>query len=133
VVAAARLRKHCAVVSVHGSTTAGRLLVHCGKQLFAPLATPEFLALRERYAYEPIQIVCHCDGSVLWERFKHRDASGERHPGHADQSSYAELAPLLLRGNTVPLGIGGHVIDLDTTDGNAVDYAALLATVRQAL
>lgn len=106
-------------------------IVECN---FSPaLATPEFVALRERYAYEPIQIVCRCDGPMLWERFKRRDASGERHAGHVDQASYAELAPLLLRGTTAPLGIGGHVIDVDTTDWNTVDYAALLATIQQAL
>jgi predicted kinase len=106
-------------------------IVECN---FSPaLATPEFQVLRERYTYKPIQIVCHCDGPVLWERFKRRAEAGERHAGHVDHASYAELAPTLLRGTTAPLGIGGLAIDIDTTDWNTIDYAALLATVKQAL
>ena len=106
-------------------------IVECN---FSPaLAMPEFVALRERYAYEPMEIMCHCDGPVLFERFKRRAEAGERHAGHVDHQSYAELAPLLLRGTTAPLGIGGQVIDVDTTDWNRVDYAALLAMVVQAL
>jgi predicted kinase len=103
-------------------------IVECN---FSPvLATPEFVALRERYTYEPIEIVCRCDGPVLWEWFKRRAGSGERHAGHVDHQSYDDLAPMLLRGTTAPLGIGGHVLDVDTTDWNRVDYAALVATIR---
>jgi len=106
-------------------------IVECN---FAPaLATPEFQALRERHPFTPIQIVCRCNGTVLVEGFKRRAQRGERHVGHMDHAIYAELAPLLLRGTTAPLSIGGHVIDIDTTDWNTVDYAALLATIRQAL
>jgi predicted kinase len=97
------------------------------------LATPEFLVLRERYAYEPIQILCRCDGQVLFERFRRRAESGERHPGHMDHLNYEEFASTLLRGATEPLDIGGRLIEVDTTDFDAVDYAAIIATIKQAL
>ncbi len=97
----------------------------------AAIATPEFLALRERHAYEPVEIVCRCDGRVLWERFKRRAEAGERHPGHVDQETYTELEPRLLQGTSEPLQIGGRLIEVDTTDWSAVDYPALLATIRQ--
>src|ERR671934_1418953 len=48
------------------------------------LAMPRFLALKEKYAFEPFQVVCRTDADVLMERFKSRAASGRRHPGHLD-------------------------------------------------
>jgi len=93
-------------------------------------ATPEFVALRARYEYEPVQIVCRCDGPQLCDRFMRRAAAGERHPGHLDQASYAELQPQLLHGTTKPLHIGGQLIDVDTTDWSAINYAGLLASIR---
>lgn len=105
-------------------------IVECN--LTASVATPEFLALRERYPYKPIQILCRCNGHVLWERFKRRAERGERHPGHVDHETYAELEPRLLCGTSEPLGIGGELIEVDTTDWSAVDYQALLASVTQA-
>jgi predicted kinase len=97
------------------------------------LATPEFLALRERHAYQPVQILCRCDGNVLFERFRRRAESGERHPGHVDHVHYDEFAPSLLRGYTEPLDIGGRLIEVDTTDWESVDYGAIIATIRQAV
>ncbi len=99
----------------------------------AAIATPEFLALHERFPYELLEIVCRCDGHVLVERFKRRAETGARHPGHVDHQLEIELEPRLQRGTTESLHIGGQVVTLDTTDWSAVDYAALLATIRQAL
>ncbi len=42
-----------------------------------------FTALQERYRFRAIQVQCTADGAVLWQRFLKRDASGDRHPGHA--------------------------------------------------
>lgn len=104
-------------------------IVECN---FKPeVAAPEFVALHARYGYEPVEIVCRCDGAVLWERFKRRAEAGQRHPGHVDHESYAELQPQLLRGTTEPLHLGGQLIDIDTTDWSAVDYPALLASIWQ--
>ncbi len=97
----------------------------------AAIAAPEFLALRERFPYRPVEIVCRCDGQVLVERFKRRAEAGARHPGHVDHQTYVELESRLRRGTSEPLHIGGHVIVLDTTDWSAVDYDALLATIHQ--
>lgn len=97
------------------------------------LATPPFRALRERYPYTFVQIVCCCDGAVLRERYEHRAHNGERHPGHLDHQRSEELAPTLLGGTTTPLDIDGLVIKVDTTDWNAVNYSQLLATVSAAM
>ncbi|MBI3941595.1 MAG: ATP-binding protein [Chloroflexi bacterium] len=93
-------------------------------------ATPEFLELQQRHAFIPIQIVCHTSPQVLVERYQRRAASGERHPGHLDQTLASSLtaadAALWDKG---PLEIGGHLIELDTTDFAAVDYDRLFAQI----
>src|SRR5690242_4883591 len=38
--------------------------------------------LANRHPFMPLQIRCMAEGAVLFERFKQRVASGERHPGH---------------------------------------------------
>ncbi len=93
--------------------------------------TTRFLDLKDRYEFEPVQIQCVADGRVLFDRFKRRSESGERHPGHCDRSNYDEFQEMLLLGRTPPLDIGGSLIEVDTTD--SVDYAAVFAEIDRAL
>jgi hypothetical protein len=58
-----------------------------------------------------------------------RFASGERHPGHMDHLREAYLNTSLIH----PLALGGHVIELDTTSFEAIDYEALFAQIRRIL
>jgi len=90
-----------------------------------------FLQLRERYAFEPVQIQCVADGQVLFERFKRRAEGDERHPGHCDHLNYAEFRATLLQGRLESLDIGGCTIEIDTTDFGTIDYAALYAEINQ--
>jgi predicted kinase len=94
--------------------------------------TPRFLALKERYGFEPIQILCYADGEVVLERFRSRASSPDRHPGHVEGANMAEFAPRLLRGRAASLAIAGTLMEVDTTDFARVDYAALLAAIRAA-
>jgi hypothetical protein len=95
--------------------------------------TARFLVLRERYAFDLVQIECVSDGNRLFERFKRRSESGERHPGHSDHSSYDEFREMLLRGRSEPLKIGGRRVEINTTDFEAIDYQTLFAEIAQAL
>ena len=98
----------------------------------AEFDTARFLDLQERYEFDTVQILCVTAGDVLFERFKRRAESGARHPGHCDRSNYAEFRETLLRGRLQPLDIGGRLIEVDTTDFEMVDYAAVLAEVARA-
>ena len=98
----------------------------------AEFDTARFLQLRERYAFEPVQIQCVVDGPVLFERFKRRAEGGGRHPGHCDHLNYAEFRETLLQGRLESLDIGGRLIEIDTTDLNTIDYAAVYAEISQA-
>ena len=90
----------------------------------------KFLALKKKYGFEPFQIMCETKGEVLFERFKARTASGERHPGHVDHLNLDEFRAMLLTGDHESLDIGGQVYRLDTTDFKSIDYKKLYRMIR---
>lgn len=95
----------------------------------AAIAGAEFARLAEHFPFEPFQIMCHTEREVLFERFRRRSLSGERHPGHLDQILYAELAARYDPHEYRPLDIGGTIIMVDTTDFARLDYGALVARI----
>src|SRR5947209_9625972 len=95
-----------------------------------PFHTERFLKLKEQYNFEPFQIQCICDGNVLFERFKQRAESGERHPGHVDKLNFEEFKPILLKGQLDPLEIGGRICEVDTTDLASLDYKKILKMIQ---
>lgn len=90
---------------------------------------PKFVALKEKYDFNVFQILCKADGDVLFERFKKRSESGQRHAGHVDTANYDEFKNTLLSGRCEPLAIRGRIIEIDTTDFNKVDVDALFQQV----
>lgn len=88
----------------------------------AKVGTKKFLDWQKKYDYEPLQIVCKTEGKVLFDRFKKRAESGERHPGHVDHLNYKEFEGALLRAEYEPLDIGGEKFEVDTTNFNKIDY-----------
>ncbi|MGI9058123.1 MAG: AAA family ATPase [Ktedonobacteraceae bacterium] len=92
-------------------------------------STAAFLALKKKYDFEPLQILCHADGHILWERFKQRAESGERHPGHVETLNYAEFEPYLLHSQHDFMNIGGTRLEVDTTDFEGVDYQKLFKAI----
>jgi predicted kinase len=97
------------------------------------LGTPNFLALQARYDFIPFQIQCVTEGRVLFERFKQRTETGQRHPGHCDHTTYDELQERLLRGRSDPLTIGGHLVEVDTSDLARIDYEPIFSAIAQLL
>lgn len=91
---------------------------------------PEFesheISLRlKKFGYTSFQIMCQADGQVLFDRFKRRSQSGERHPGHCDATNHDELKPDLIKGKYLPLDIVGRVITFDSTDLDNLDYQSI--------
>jgi hypothetical protein len=99
----------------------------------AEFETPIIKDLVTKYNYFPIQVMCQCDGQILFDRFKQRSESGDRHPGHNDQTNYDEFKDMLLQGKLEPLDIGGEIITFDTTDFNKLDYASVFTKIQQFL
>lgn len=76
----------------------------------------------KQYNYQAIQVMCQCDGEILFERFKERSESKNRHPGHCDTGNYDELKDSLLVGKYSPLDIDSKIIIFDSTDLKNLDY-----------
>lgn len=82
-----------------------------------------------------VQVICRADADELVERYKRRDASGKRHAIHADGDRVSDesFEALLRRDSLPPLKIDGHVIEIDTTDGETADITAIAAEIRRSL
>lgn len=91
-----------------------------------------FLDLQKKYDLEIIQITCKTDGKILFERFKKRSESGERHPGHVDSQNYDEFKELLLKGRYQALNIGSKVFEIDTTDFESINYNLIFSAIKSA-
>jgi len=101
---------------------------------FSPaMAGAELRALAARHPFEPFQIICRTEREVLFERYRRRSLSGERHPGHLDQLLYGELVERYAEEEYGPLTLGGAVARVDTTEWTRVDYGALLLEIRAKL
>lgn len=96
-----------------------------------PVSNPRFQALKEHYHAESIQIVCTSDRETLFQRFKSRADTANRHPGHGDQDVLEELYVNLASNPSQVLNIGGTVIEVDTTDFSSVDYQGILKQVKE--
>ena len=78
-----------------------------------------------QFNYQAIQIMCQCDGKILFDRFKQRSESGDRHPGHCDTLNYDELKDSLLIGKYQPLDIKSPIIIFDSTNLDQIDHSII--------
>lgn len=93
-----------------------------------------FAELKARYGFHPVQLQVQTRGDVLFERHFHRETSGDRHPGHAGGAGTSPGGiKELLAGKYEVLPIGGDVIEVDTTDFNALDIPTVVNRIRQAV
>ncbi len=92
--------------------------------------TDKFLQLKNQYKFEPIQIYCKTEPTILFQRFKSRFESGQRHPGHIDNLNYEEFQTDLIKGGSYILDIGGKVFEIDTTDFEKIDYKILFEEIK---
>jgi predicted kinase len=91
---------------------------------YPPVSNPRFLALKAQYNAESIQI---------FQRFKSRADSGNRHPGHGDEDVLDQLYVYLADDFSRILEIGGSIIEVDTTDFAKVNYQEILKQVNSLL
>jgi predicted kinase len=93
------------------------------------LRTAEFLDLQHTHDFEPFQILCRTDGSVLMERFLKRMETETRHTSHQDQKWIEQNKALLLKGHLPPLSLTGQTVEINTTSYHSFDYGGLLQHV----
>lgn len=91
----------------------------------------EIISRLQKFNYSAVQIMCQSDGQILFDRFKKRSESGQRHPGHCDTGNYDELKNDLLKGKYEPLDINLPVIIFDSTNLNQVNYSSVFDQLSQ--
>jgi predicted kinase len=91
-------------------------------------------ACRERYGASVFEVHCAGAPEVVLSRYRQRQGSDERHPGHVmEPADYDELKARIEGGFFHPMALGGGLISVDTTDFEQIAYRALVDEVRQVL
>ena len=85
----------------------------------------KFSDLFDKYGFNSIEIFLDADHDILFERFKIRWNSGERHRGHSDDERFEEFEIRLKENRGVALSINEHLIRIDTTNFINIDYKSL--------
>ena len=104
------------------------------ESVFYPsFAVPDLLKLQQHCPFLSLQIYCRADTAVLAERVKQRWESGQRHRGHMEHlrgfDPKTSISPEFLQ----PLPLNGHVIEVDTTDFEKIDYEYLFTQIQRIL
>jgi len=87
---------------------------------------------REKHGCRLVQVLCWAEGEVVFQRFKKRVESGQRHPGHNDEAKIEAFRGYLMQGKGAPLAINAPLIEVETTDFSAVDLDALAKRINEA-
>lgn len=93
--------------------------------------TPALVALRERYGFTPIQVLCRAEPAELARRYRRRAETRERHPGHLDRRLADNFDADAMEKLFQPLDIGGHVLPVDTTDFKEDDFQELMRSIER--
>jgi len=85
------------------------------------------VALKEEFHIPIVQILLYTEESIRKQRFLDRQTSGNRHPGHHDLDIFQED---IADTRCEPLAIDSPLIEIDTTDFNAVNFNGLVRRIR---
>lgn len=96
-------------------------------------AQTELSRIAVQVPYRSLRINLVCDGDVLFERFKSRSLSGERHPGHVDHLNFAEFEATLRRGRRPALELDGELMEVDTSDLERIPYRSIVDAITAAM
>jgi adenylate kinase family enzyme len=79
-------------------------------------AAKTFSDIKSKYNYKVLQLYCHAQPEVLYERYKMRDDSGDRHPGHIILINGLDEFKTRVSNKNFKLVIDDSInIDIDTT------------------
>lgn len=116
---------------------------------FEDASRPEIMELLTRYRYQGITVLLTGDPAVIYERFKNRNASEDRHPGHVYDDIYPRpaceehpvpvqksreqyLSDVQIRGYN-RFRANGPCIEVNVDDFHQVNYTAVLSAIRGAI
>lgn len=96
-------------------------------------ASVKITKLQQKFGFNIFQIRFFTDGEVLFERFKQRALSGERHKGHCDGENLEHFKESLLAGKIAKLDLEGEFLDIDTTEFEKVDCQRIADKIKKAM
>lgn len=96
-------------------------------------ANATFKKLQQKHYFTAVQIYFTAAVEILYERFKGRVDSGERHPAHNDENVTFEKFKTTIENKYNPLNINGRLIQLNTNDFAHVNMTRLIQEMQAAL
>jgi predicted kinase len=101
---------------------------------YPDMGSPRVEALRASADFTAIEVHCTADPDVVVSRYRNRQDTEKRHPGHRfDEAELHKLRQALLENTYHPMDLGGELLTIDTTDFSKVDLNAVVETVRSML
>lgn len=101
---------------------------------------PEFDSLKfqqwkDIYSCDIIQILCHVDNDILYDRFMARANSGERHLGHVDPNSAKEWKEFFSDPKNIarPIDVDSKIKKVDTSDFSKVDLEKIVVYISRTI
>jgi predicted kinase len=96
-------------------------------------SVPDLLQLQHHCPFLPLQIYCRAEGAVLAERVKRRWEAGQRHRGHMEHLRVFDPTLPIPPDYLQPLPLDGHVIEVNTTNFETIDYQLLFTQIQLVL
>jgi predicted kinase len=96
-------------------------------------SVPDLLQLQHHCPFLPLQIYCRAEVAVLAERVKRRWESGQRHRGHMELLRLFDPTHPISPDYLQPLPLDGHIIEVNTTDFEMIDYQHLFTQIQLVL
>jgi len=87
----------------------------------------KFKRLQSKYDFSAVQIIFHTNPDVLFDRFKRRAETAERHSGHDELNNLDEFKQSLSTESNEVIAINSEIFTIDTTDLSNVDYEPVIS------
>lgn len=86
-----------------------------------------------KYEFDCVQVRIFAEPDVLFDRFKTRINSGERHAGHVDSTILDETKKAIFAGNGTirKVPINCPFVDVDTTDFTKINYTEIINLIKK--
>ncbi len=90
----------------------------------------KFKKWQEKYGAQYAQIYCYADADTIRQRFRERANTDSRHVSHIEGEGGLQNLENYIQRGVNPLGVGGTLVKVDTTDFSKVDEAGIIEQLR---
>ena len=117
---------------VEGQLSTGNSVI-AETNFYPDLDGPRVEALHTKADFATIEVHCSAATDIVLIRYKDRQDSGARHPGHRFDAELQTLQEVLRDGIFHPMDLDGELLTIDTTEFSKVDLDAVVEAVRSML